>query len=280
MWNHNGQLKSENSPREFGLIHGLLEGVVYAETVRIKEDSIFFWDHHYFNLMAFLRLARVEIPENYSMEYFKSEVIKTRKLVSNSEHVLIHIYLLIQPNKIDCLDSIEFFMVPKKSNALNKKISTASHRTDIFDEIRIISNRLSNQTAINQLVFKVSKSFARENNLDSVLLVNESRNLVESNHGSLFLLQSKNNLFYTPTLESGCRNLAIRSNFIDYIEKSTEFKIISESISAHELKKSDELMVLSIEKGLTCITLYRGSDYQTSVSQTLFKQYCSNRNLI
>ena len=133
---------------------------------------------------------------------------------------------------------------------------------------------------MNQLVFKVSKSFAKENKLDSVLLINESRNLVESNEGSLFLFQSKNNTFYTPTLKSGCQNCAIRSSFIDYIENSTEFTIVSEPIAPHELKKSDELMVLSIERGLSCITSYRGSNYQTSVSQMLFKQYCSDRNLI
>lgn len=280
MWNHNGQLKSENSPLEYSLVNGLLEGLVYTESVRIKEDHLFFLDRHYFNLMAFLRLARVEIPEIYSIHYFESEILKTRNARSDSKHVLVHIHLLVQPGIEENFNGVEFLMLSEETNSLKNQISIDLHRSDIFDEIRIISNRLSNQTSINQLVFHVAKSYAEENHLDSVLLVNESRNLVESIDGSLFLYKHKNNLIHTPRLESGCQNSAIRADFIDYIDRATEIDVVSESISPHQLKKSDELMVLSIKKGLICITSYRGSKYQTSVSENLFNQYCKTRNLI
>ncbi|MCY4161028.1 MAG: aminotransferase class IV [Flavobacteriaceae bacterium] len=280
MWNHNGQLTSEHTPLEGSLVRGLLNGLVYTESVRIKERNIFFWDHHYFNLMAFLRLNRVEIPEKYSLHYLKTEVLKTRDLRCDSKNVLVDIYLLVQPDAKKNPKKIEFFMESKRTDSLKNQISTTSHQTDVFDEIRIISNRLSNQTSINQLVFNVARSYAKENKLDSVLLINESRDLVESIDGSLFLYNQKNNKICTPSLESGCQNLAIRLDFIDFIEKSTEIKFVCESVTSHQLKQSDELMVLSIQKGVTCVTSYRGSYYKTSVTENLFNQYCIDRGLI
>ncbi|MCY4561835.1 MAG: aminotransferase class IV [Flavobacteriaceae bacterium] len=277
MLNHNGQLKSINSVLEISLLINHLESIRYTETVRVKDNKIFFWDIHYFNLMAFLRLARVDIPEKFSMDYLKSEVLKTLK--SPYDQYLVDIHFTINPKKIGTeTTEVDFFIVPNKQN--NLKSFSTGHETDVYDELRIISNPLANQTNFNRLVFDIATVYGAENNLNSVILINQDRHIVESNEGTLFLYNKTKDRMLTPSLESGCRNLALRSDFIDYLNRSTNIQLTVGYIETHTLKKVDEIFALSIEKGITNISLYRGSYYSAVEVEKLFKNYLIKRGLV
>ena len=45
------------------------------ETVKIVNNRILFLEDHYFRLMASMRVVRMEIPMNFTLEYFEEQIL-------------------------------------------------------------------------------------------------------------------------------------------------------------------------------------------------------------
>ncbi len=39
--------------------------------------KILFWEDHYFRLMASMRIMRMEIPMNFTMEFLEAQILET-----------------------------------------------------------------------------------------------------------------------------------------------------------------------------------------------------------
>jgi branched-chain amino acid aminotransferase len=39
--------------------------------------KIFFWEDHYFRLMASMRIMRMDIPMDFTMEFLEAQILKT-----------------------------------------------------------------------------------------------------------------------------------------------------------------------------------------------------------
>jgi len=56
-----------------------LYGDAVFETVKIVNNSILFFEDHYFRLMSSMRILRMEIPMNFTMEFLEQEILNVYK---------------------------------------------------------------------------------------------------------------------------------------------------------------------------------------------------------
>src|SRR5690606_40193945 len=56
---------------------GYAYGDALFETIKVSSGHILFWEDHYFRLMASMRILRMEIPMNFTMEFLENEILKT-----------------------------------------------------------------------------------------------------------------------------------------------------------------------------------------------------------
>jgi len=56
---------------------GYKYGDALFETCKVVHGKILFWEDHYFRLMSSMRIMRMEIPMNFTMEFLESEILKT-----------------------------------------------------------------------------------------------------------------------------------------------------------------------------------------------------------
>ena len=118
----------------------------------------------------------------------------------------------------------------------------------------------------------MSKRYAEENGFEDVLLLNEQKNIVESLVGTLYLLQG--NQILTPCLESGCQDFTYRSAFNKWINtKQTIYSLIENDLNPFELQKSEEVMILSLEKGFQSVSNYRKTIYPQRKAEEIFKAF-------
>ena len=47
------------------------------ETIKVINGKLVFWEDHYFRLMASMRMLRMKIPMNFTLEYLEEEILKT-----------------------------------------------------------------------------------------------------------------------------------------------------------------------------------------------------------
>jgi branched-chain amino acid aminotransferase len=93
MFNNNGALVESNVITATAN-RGFLFGDAVFETIRVRKGKVLFLEDHYFRLMATMRIVRMEIPMNFTMEYLEAQVLLTVKSnhCENAARVRITVY--------------------------------------------------------------------------------------------------------------------------------------------------------------------------------------------
>ena len=74
MINFNGSIAS-NEANLLTNNRGFLYGDAVFETIKIVKSKILFLEDHYFRLMSSMRIVRMEIPMNFTMEYLEEQIL-------------------------------------------------------------------------------------------------------------------------------------------------------------------------------------------------------------
>jgi branched-chain amino acid aminotransferase len=73
---------------------GFLYGDGVFETLKIVGGKILFFEDHYFRLMAAMRIVRMEIPMNFTLEYLEEQVLSLveKNKIEQSARARITVY--------------------------------------------------------------------------------------------------------------------------------------------------------------------------------------------
>jgi branched-chain amino acid aminotransferase len=258
---NNAMLTADNRAFLFG------DGVF--ETVKIVDGKILFLEDHYFRLMAAMRIVRMEIPMDFTMEFFEAEILK----LSEAENCLESARA-----RITVFRNAGGFYLPKDRNvswlitvsALENKtygFENATYEVDLFKDFHITAQLLSTIKTTNRLVNITGSIFADENGLDNCLLLNDSKNVIEALQGNLFMLAG--NQLVTPPLTDGCLNGIMRKQLLKLAKEIDGIEVSETTISPFDLQKADELFITNVIKGIQPITKYRKKEYVTDFASVL-----------
>ena len=93
MINFNGSIVSDDTNL---LTHNraFLYGDAVFETVKIVNSKILFLEDHYFRLMSSMRIVRMEIPMNFTMEFLEEQILILAKAknIETSSRARITVY--------------------------------------------------------------------------------------------------------------------------------------------------------------------------------------------
>ena len=112
--------------------------------------------------------------------------------------------------------------------------------------------------------------FAKENDYDNCLLLNEKKQVVEALNGNIFLV--KGTEIITSPIEDGCLKGVLRKQIISICNQSDNYTLIERSISPFELQKADELFITNVIVGIQPITNYRKKKFVSIVAKELLQK--------
>ncbi len=248
---------------------GFLFGDAVFETVKIVNNTILFSEEHYFRLMASMRICRMEIPMNFTLEFFEEQILN----------------VAVASNVQDCgraritffRDSDGFYTPTDNKVGFVIAAQEVSHKeyvfTDSFYEIELykdfyVSKHLLSTLKTNNKMINVTGSiFAKENDYHNCILLNDDKNVVEALNGNVFM--KSGTTIITPPIADGCLNGIMRKQLITLINKMDGFECIEKSISPFDLQKSDELFISNVMVGIQPITKYRKKVFETVFSKQL-----------
>ena len=264
MVNLNGKLQSTQEGKVSVNNRGLQYGDAVFETLKVVSNRINFWEDHYFRLMASMRMLRMRIPMNFTLEFLEEEILKIVSIKSeNNLRVRLCItrkdggFYTPTTNEIDYLiDSSEIKFITKDKYTL-----------DLFKDFYVYSGYLSTIKTNNKLINTLASIFAKENELDNCILLNERKGIVEATNASLFLIQGT--LIKTPLLSEGCLKGIAREKVINIIKSSSDYDIEEAVISPFEIQKADELFITNSIIGIQPVTNYRKKVFSTDISKKL-----------
>ena len=240
------------------------------ETIRAVHGKLGFWEDHYFRLMSSMRMLRMEIPMNFTMEFLQDEILRAvhaNKLEKASVKVRLSVYReeggLYDPQT----NSIGYVVQLSKLESDFYLIEEAAHEVDLFKDHYVNPGILSTIKTNNRIINVLGSIFAKENSLGNCLLLNTDKKVVEALNGNLFVV--KGNLIKTPPLADGCLRGIIRKQLMEIINSLEGFELLEESVSPFELQKADELFTTNVISGIKPITKYRKKDFDTGIGKML-----------
>jgi len=249
---------------------GFTYGDSVFETLRLTSGKILFWEDHYFRLMASMRILRMEIPMNFTMEFLMEQVLETAKQVfpkENSIKVRINVYRneggLYSPED----NTVSFVITAQKLDADFYLHNSVNYEVELFKDYYMNSGLLSTIKTNNKVLHVLAGIFAKENAYNNCLLLNENKMVVEALNGNLFLVSGKT--IKTPPITDGCLRGIIRKQLIKIILQMPDYAIEESSISPFELQKAEELFITNVVTGIQSITKYRKKEFNTDVAKEL-----------
>lgn len=265
MVNFNGELLFEENVSLSINNRGFLYGDSVFETMKVSKNKVVFAEDHYFRLMASMRMLRMKIPMEFTLEFMEEEILKTVKVQDQSENYRVRLsvfrneggYYTPEQNTISYLIKAETLDILDKEE----------YKIDVFKDFYVYSGLLSTVKTNNKILNTLASIFAKENELDNCVLVNENKNVVEVANGNLFVV--KGNTIKTPPLTDGCLKGIIRKKLIEILEKNSDYTLVEESFSPFEIQKADEVFITNSIVGIQPVTQYKKKIFTPKVSLAL-----------
>lgn len=271
MINFNGAIVSGDSNL---LTHNrsFLYGDAVFETLKIVNSKILFLEDHYFRLMSSMRVVRMEIPMNYTMEFFEEQILTLAKAknIDTSSRARITVYRNDGGYYLPHNNSVSFLITIESLGDLRYSIIEKEYVVDLYTDFYISKQLLSSIKTTNKLLNITASIFASENNLDNCLLINENKNVVEALQGNLFML--KGTTLVTPPVSEGCLNGVMRKQVLSLARNIENIEVIEGMISSFDLQKADELFITNVIKGIQPITKYRKKEYSIDFSRLMIQK--------
>lgn len=265
MLNFNGELLQNTSLQLTNENRAFKYGDAIFETIKVINNKVVFWEDHYFRLMASMRMLRMKIPMKFTLEFLEEEILKTITNTDKTYRVRLNVYRkdggLYEPitNEVDYLIEAKEITVKVKE----------TYRIDLFKDFYNYSGLLSTVKTNNKMVNTLAAIFAKENDLDNCILLNEKKGVVEVTNGNIFII--KGNVVKTPALTEGCIKGIARKKVIELIEKHKDYTVEETSISPFEVQKADEVFITNAIIGVQPITNYRKKTFKTVLSEKVKK---------
>ena len=271
MINYNGEILSSgtnlsNSNR------GFLYGDGVFETLKIINNKILFLEDHYFRLMASMRIVRMQIPNDFTLEYIEKQILSTAiaNNCNNSARVRLTVFRNEGGYYLPERRAVSYLIQVSPLNITEYSFSDSYYEVDLYKDFFISKQLLSTIKTTNKMINITGSIFANENDLHNCLLLNNDKNVVEALNGNLFMLFG--NRLITPSIEEGCLNGVMRKQILALAKQIENIEVIEGVISPFDLQKADELFITNVIVGIQPITKYRKKEYKTDLSRLLLNR--------
>ncbi|RNL92299.1 aminotransferase class IV [Sinomicrobium pectinilyticum] len=270
MINFNGDLLPSTSFFLNQENRGLRYGDALFETIRVVNSKIFFWEEHYLRLMASMRILRMDIPMDFTMEYLESEIKKTLE-ANTMEDKAVRVRLGVHREGgglyLPESGSVAYIIETRELDSPFYMLGGEPYTVELFKDHWVNSGLLSTLKTNNRLINVLASVYAEENGYENCLLINEKKNVVEAINGNIFLVRG--NIIKTPPQEDGCINGILRKQLLKILSKLEEYTVEEASVSPFELQKADELFITNTITGIRPVTNYRKKQFRTDISRDL-----------
>ncbi len=272
MINFNEQIVEPDSKLSINS-RGFNYGDALFETIKTSYGKLLFWEDHYFRLMASMRIMRMEIPMNFTMEFLEEQIQKTLK-ANQLQQASARVKLMVQRHQgglyLPDSNSVDFIITTQAVPDDFYLLKDDFYEVDLFKDYYVSPTLLSTLKTNNKALNVVGSIYAKENNLHNCLLLNTNKHVIEALNGNVFVV--KDNVIKTPPIADGCLKGIMRKQLIDIVKKMPELEVMEASISPFELQKADEIFITNVIVGIQPVTKYRKKTFKNDVSKMLLQK--------
>ncbi|MCP2039290.1 aminotransferase class IV [Chryseobacterium sp. HSC-36S06] len=248
---------------------------LYGDAVRVsffvRSSQLIMAEESYFFLMASMRKMRMNIPLTYTLEFFQQ--LFTERVLNKGVSDGIIVLLMYRNKTENSLEKAEvafYFEV----NAIDDVLSIQRGiEMDLIKEINVNTNLLSNiRVHCPENIY--AEIYAKENDLDDVILLNPNKRIARSVFGNLLFLEGKS--IKIPKQSEGAYISPLMENFVTFVHKHQLAEIAESEMIAFESQKAEEILMISDEKGIFSVTKIRNKTFDNKRFTEIVSNWKSN----
>lgn len=241
-------------------------GDAVKEILRFVNGEIIDWEDHYFNLMASMRIYRMNIPLDFTPEFFQ-ERINLLAEANQTKSGKVE-FFAFRNDEEDYLKASINYLISIENSENDWEFLQAENEIDVYKDYAI-------NTAFYSLVNtyrpeeNIAEIYRLENDYADIILLNANKKMARSLRGNIFVVNGET--IRTPKKEEGVITSVLRKNFITKINKAEEFKVEEVEIFPFEIQKAEEVFILIDGVGILPITKNRKKEYTLDKTKSIFK---------
>jgi len=265
MINYNGVLRAEEQGIKYNN-RSFLYGDGCFESIRVTGGKICFVEDHYFRLMASVRMLRMEVSMEFTLEYFETQLYQTLEANPGANFLRLVMYRkeggLYTPtdNGVEFVINADF-----RSGSVKDKFELG-----VYKDFLLNASFLNSIKSTQKEAYVLASIFAKENHFDACLMLNNQKQVVSSNLGNIFIV--KGNDIVTAPLESGALNGIIRKRIKELLENDEKLSFVERDFNPFELQKADEVFISNVNVLIQSVTNYKKKSFRVETSQKLRDQ--------
>ena len=225
----------------------------------VRNGNIIMSEESYFFLMASMRKMRLNIPLSYTLEFFQ-ELFQKEVLGKGIQNGIIQLmaYRKQEDKPLPKSETAFYFEIEESNDILDIK---GNIELDLIKEINVNANLLSN-IRVHSAENIYAEIYAKENDLDDVILLNPNKKIARSIFGNLLFLQD--NVIKIPKQTEGAYISPLMENFVTFVHKNKLAEIEEAEIIAFESQKAEEILRISDEKGVHLVSKIRNKSFENT----------------
>lgn len=246
-----------------------LFGDAVFETLKVIDNRILFFEDHYFRLMSSMRILRMEIPMEFTMEFIEEQILKL--IVNTQQEPSYRIRMTVYRNSdglyLPQNNQVSYLIQATPLSKALYEFTYQTYEVDLYKDFYVTKQLLSSVKSTNKALNITGSIYAKENDLQNCLLLNDSKNVVEALNGNIFMLL--NGKLITPPVSEGCVGGILRKQILSIAKRTENLEVVEAPISPFDLQKADELFITNIITGIQPISKYRKKLYTTNLAAEL-----------
>ncbi|MBU4539473.1 MAG: aminotransferase class IV [Weeksellaceae bacterium] len=247
----------------------------YGDAVKVsffvRSSQLIIAEESYFFLMASLRKMRMKIPLTFTLEFFQN--LFTENVINQGVSDGIIQLLMYRNSGEEQLGKAEvsfYFEVKTVNDVLGIQ---GDFEMDLIKEINVNTNLLSNiRVHCPENIY--AEIYAKENDLDDVILLNPNKRIARSIFGNLLFLEG--NVIKIPKQTEGAYISPLMENFVTFVHKNKLADVQESEMIAFESQKAEEILMISDEKGVFTVTKIRNKAFQKTRFTEMVEKWKSN----
>ena len=243
---YNGKIVASNerilTPESRGLRYG--EGVF--ETIKVKNDKVYFLSDHFQRLEQGLHVLHLQLPGFMDKQKLEELILK---LAVKNGHTIARIRLMCWRKDGGLYDAVsDVCDYSIQSYALPVEYEVNSNGLDlcIFDAVKKSIDLLSNVKHNNFLIYSLAARYAQEKKCNDALVLNQHNNICDSSIANIFWI--KDGTIFTNPLTDGPIAGVMRNQLLQQLP-SLGFPTTEKSCSVTELMEADEMFLSNVIRG-------------------------------
>lgn len=245
-----------------------LNGDAVKVSFFVRHQQLIMAEECYFFLMASMRKMRMNIPLSYTLEFFQN-LFQDNVVAQGVSDGIIH-FMVYRNNDGKPLQKSEVFFVFEVEEKEDVLMLNESYEMDLIKEINVNTNLLSNiRVHCPENIY--AEIYAKENDLDDVILLNPNKRIARSIWGNLLFLEG--NTLKVPKQTEGAYISPLMENLVTFLHKKNLATIEQAEMIAFESQKADEILMVSDEKGIFSISKIRNKTFGNERLKAMVEQW-------